>query len=205
MRRRTVSLSLSIVLVVPLMLLTACGGSESEAKEPPPSPAPTSVSPTASPTPSVLPTTRGEAKTLHLSVLGDSAAKTTEEKAVVAAWMKYWQAVSDTYYFRKRSPDLDVATGTALSDPLNYLAKLKTKHERVAGWARDNILAIVVKGNDAALHDCAKNFSFNVNASGEPIEKPPPYLNFTGTFVKKSGRWVVTTASAVASSSSCMK
>jgi hypothetical protein len=201
MRRRT--LSLSIALVVPMMLLVACGGSDDKKSLPPL--APTSAAPTSSSTPTTFPTTRPEAKNLHVVTLGRNAAKTAEEKTVVTTWVRYWQALSDTYYHVKPAADLDLATGKALSGPLDYLAELKTKHQHVGGWARNNVLSIAVKGNRAALRDCVKNFTFNVNASGKPVEEPPPYLNATGTLKKKNGHWLVTSASVVDSSTSCLK
>lgn len=164
---------------------------------PTPDESPTST-PSASPidpdpTPRRLPTNREEALGLHLAVLGTSVADTAEEEAVVDAWMTFWQGVADTYYLYRPSPKFEqVARGAARRDILSYLATLKRDNERVMGWARENITEVTVDGSTARIVDCTKNFTFRVDAEGEPLTKPTRFYDTRGTLERSGDGWVVT-------------
>jgi hypothetical protein len=193
MRRRV----LSVMLVVPLMLSAACSGSDDEKAEPvktssaaPTTPEATTPSPTQVP----LPTTTPEAVKLNTSVLGTSVAKTADEKAVVDAWITYWDAVSKTFGELEPAPGLDSARGKPVTDTLDYLNELKTKKRRSVGWTRDNVMAISVKGDTALIRDCAENFNFEVDANDEPVEKLVPFYLIRGKLTRDGDRWIVTTA-----------
>ncbi len=191
----------SVLLVAPLIFMSACGGDKPEKKLPPIK----TASPTASATPDALPTTREEAKTLHLSVLGKSAANSDDERDVVEAWMTYWQATADTYFDLKPSPKLNVAKGDAVIGVLNLLAKLKAKDERIVGWARDNVTNVRVSGDAASVRDCTENFTFSINAKDKPIDEPTPFYESTGEFKKEGGKWIVTDFTSKDATTSCLK
>ncbi len=155
--------------------------------------------------PSALPHDRLEAASLHTAVLGRNAASTAEERAVVDAWMAYWQGAADTYYSYKVTPEFEqVARGQARSSILGYLADLKAKKKRVVGWARDNVTSVSVDGGSATVHDCTENFTFSVDAEGEPLTKPPPYYDVTGTLQKSQGQWTVVRQRSRELKSSCL-
>jgi len=198
MRRRV----LTVVLVVPILMMSACGGGDADPDVPATSPRPsTSATPaetgspaptaTAAPTGVPRPASTAEAAKLSVAVLGKNAARTPDEKAVVEAWMTYWDAVTQTYDTLEAAPGLDSASGKPLSQVLDYLDKLRTRNHRSVGWTRDNVLNVAVSGDDAALRDCVENFSFEVDASNEPTEKPSPFYVTIGQLTKKGGRWIV--------------
>ena len=113
-------------------------------------------------------------------------------KAVVTAWMTYWQAVSDTYADLEPSPDLDVARGEPQTDVLDYLNELRTKKQRSVGWTRDHVTRIEIVDNAAVVADCAENFSFNVDEDGEPVQEVTPFYELRGSLQEEDGRWIVT-------------
>ena len=158
--------------------------------------------PTDAPT---LPTERIEAANLHVAVLGENAASTSEEKAVVNTWMAYWQGAADTYYYYRPAQGLlDSSQGGAQSSVLGYLARTKREKKRVVGWARDNVTSVKVSGSSATVRDCTKNFTFSVDQESEPLTKPTPYYDVTGRLDRVDGRWVVTSQKTKELNDSCL-
>ena len=156
------------------------------------SPAEDPSNPTAPTDAPTLPNVRIEAANLHVAVLGENAASTSEEKAVVNAWMAYWQGAADTYYYYRPSKRLlGFSRGKARSTVLAYLAQTKSDKQRVVGWARDNVTSVKVHGSSATVRDCTKNFTFSVDQEAEPVTKPTPYYDVTGELTRVDGRWVV--------------
>ena len=219
--------SLPAVLLLSLTAVAGCSGGSPQGgptaggttgASASPSPSPSAATPTATDqpsgsssappseaTPSTLPNDRLEAASLHTAVLGQNAASTAEERAVVDAWMSYWQGAADTYYSYKVTPEFaKVARGKARSDILDYLADLKAKKQRVVGWARDNVTAVKVDGNTATVRDCTKNFTFSVDADGDPLTNPTPYYDVTGTLAKSQGQWTVVRQRSRELNASCL-
>jgi hypothetical protein len=166
----------------------------------PSSPTPSALTATASPTtpppgsqgPS-FPHDRTEAASLHLAYLQSSVAQTPDEKAAVAAWMSFWQGAADTFYLYKPTDQfLAVARGKAKSDILDYMAQLKSKHHRVVGWSKDNVGKVTVDGNTATIRDCTENYTYTVDQEIEPLTRPTPWYDVTGTLKKEAGGWRVT-------------
>ncbi len=188
MRRR----ALVMTCVVPILVLSACGGGDDSEVEVSPIRSTSTPSASASPTAEPLPTTKAEAAMLQKTVLGSSVARTAEEKAVVEAWMTYWQAVSDTYADLEPSPDLDVARGKPQKDVLDYLNELRTKKLRSVGWTRDHVTKVQIVDGSASIADCAENFSFNVDRSDQPVQEPTPFYDLVGSLEQHDGRWIVT-------------
>ncbi|MCL3818738.1 hypothetical protein [Aeromicrobium wangtongii] len=188
---------LPVLIAVPILVLSACGGSDEPTTIKPvkttstPSAASTPT-PTQTPTEVPLPTTTPEAAKVAVAVLGSSVAKTADEKAVVDAWMTYWQAVSATYDKLEPAPGLDQARGKPLTDVLDYLDQLKTKNHRSVGWTRDHVLAVGVEGDSAVMRDCSENFTFEVDAAGKPAEEVTPFYSIVAQLTRKDGRWLVT-------------
>jgi hypothetical protein len=152
-------------------------------------------SPTRSPGSSATPLPRSQirAAVLHIALLGRSPATTAEEKAVVAAWMGYWQAVTNTYYYQRAPRDLTrFAHGPALESVQAHLKALKAGRNRGVGWARDNVTRVQVTGSRATVRDCTENYTFNVDEEGSSLTRPVPWYDLTGTLEKRAGRWVVT-------------
>jgi len=152
-----------------------------------------------------LPHDRTAAAALHTSVLVRSAAGSSEEQAVVRAWMDYWQAASDTFYFLRPTPELRaVARAQALSSVVGYIGTLKADKHRVVGWAKDNVTDVTIHGDKAAVRDCTANFTFSVDVDGDPVTRPTPFYDVTGTLVKENGRWYVTRTHSRDLTSSCL-
>jgi hypothetical protein len=164
-----------------------------------PSASSSAASPTDSPTRSPgsnatpLPRSQIRAAVLHTALLGRSSATTAEQKAVVQAWMGYWQAVTNAYYYQRAPRDLTrFADGPALESVQAHLKALKAGRNRGVGWARDNVTKVQVTGSRATLRDCTENYTFNVDEEGSSLTRPVPWYDLTGTLEKRAGRWVVT-------------
>ncbi|MGA8210613.1 MAG: hypothetical protein WB441_04960 [Nocardioidaceae bacterium] len=166
----------------------------------------TSPTPTESSTPAPrLPTDRIEAASLHLAVLGQNAATTPEEQAVVEAWMAFWQGAANSYYRAEPTADfLAAAQGSARTQIVDNIEKLKRADRRVVGWARDNITAVSVDGDTATIRDCTKNFTFSVDAEAEPVTNPPPWYAVTGTLKRTVDGWVVVAQESTEPKQSCL-
>jgi hypothetical protein len=146
-----------------------------------------------------------EAVRFHRAVLGENAADTQQEAAVVDAWMGYWQAATDTYYYRRPVPSLDrIAEDKARTAVLDYLGQLRDEEQRVAGWARDNVTDVTVDGNRATVRDCTENFTFRIDEEGSPITRPTPFYLVSGVLEMREGRWVVTQASSRDRMATCL-
>lgn len=222
-RRHTVP----AVLLLSLVAITGCNN-VSTASDPQPSSSTSSASPSGtltsasakptdtpsgSPTvdpssarePARLPTSRIEAASLHLAVLGQNAAKTAGERAVVDTWMTYWQGAADTYYYYRPTPGFDrVARSTARSAVVAYMGRLKSDKQRVVGWARDNVTEVKVEGDTATVRDCTRNFTFTVDEEIEPLTHPDPYYEVTGTLEKSGDAWTVTRQTSTPLRKSCL-
>lgn len=157
------------------------------------------------PTPSNLPTVRIEAASLHSAYLGTNAASGTDEQAAVTAWMAFWQGAADTYYLYKPTAQFTaVAGGTARSEVLRNLAKVKSQNERIVGWAQDNVTSVKISGDTATIRDCTRNFTFSVDKESEPITRVVPFYDVTGTLKKTNGQWTVQSQSSRNLDTSCL-
>jgi hypothetical protein len=165
-----------------------------------------SASPSAAPTPrNYFPRSTTAAAALHVAALETSVARTAEEKAVVSAWMAYWQAATDAYYERSIVPGLaTTATGAARAAVDDNLADLRRSQQRGVGWSRDNVTSVTVSGDTATVRDCTENYTFNVDADGDAVTNPVPYYDARGRLVKRDGRWYVTSASSAKLTKSCL-
>jgi hypothetical protein len=172
-----------------------------------PSPGTPNASPTASPTAGSqdLPRSQVRASLLHTAALGRNAASTPEEKAVVTAWMGYWQAATDTYFYGRPPQQLTrFAAGDALKAVRDTLARQKAMQHRAVGWARDNITDVQVTGGRATVQDCTENYTFDVDEEGAPATTPTPWYGANGTLEKRAGRWVVVQANSKKLYKSCL-
>jgi hypothetical protein len=186
--------------------------SKSSSASPSVTPTPSALTETASPTdpptesqgPS-FPHDRTEAASLHLAYLESSVAKSADEKAIVAAWMSFWQGAADTFYLYKPTDQfLAVARGKAKSDILDYANDLKSKQRRVVGWSKDNVNKITIKGNTATVRDCTENYTYTVDQEIEPLTRPTPWYDVTGTLKKEAGGWRVTAQKSKDKLKSCL-
>jgi hypothetical protein len=144
------------------------------------------------PVPDRLPKTRIEAANLHYAYLGEDAARTAEEKAVVEAWMSYWQGAADSYYLYRPTELFDsVARGTARRSVVDYLDVLKAKKQRVMGYSVENVTSVQVDGTAATVRDCTESFTFLVDRESEPMSRVKPFYDTTGTLEKTDGKWTV--------------
>ncbi len=213
--------TLPVVLLLVLGALAGCGNDSSKATKHPSPSTSTTLSASASAgsgdrTPSSgvsagsagasgFPRDQTEATSLHKAVLASSSAKTPAERAAVAAWMRYWQGVSDTnYYYHPTKQFTNVATGTARTGILKYLQQKKDKHRRVVGWSRDNVTMVEVTGDSAKIVDCTENYTFTVDQEAEPLTRPDPFYATTGTLQRVDGRWLVVTQDSKPTRKSCL-
>ncbi len=142
---------------------------------------------------------------MHLAYLESSVADSQQEKDVVSAWMSFWQGAADTYYLYKATDQfLGVARGKAKRDILDYMADLKAKQHRVVGWSKDNVTDVTIDGNTATVQDCTENYTYTVDREIEPLTRPIPYYEVTGTFKKEKGRWTVVEQKSKERNKSCL-
>jgi hypothetical protein len=166
---------------------------------------PTSPPPSASEAPQKFPRDRIEAANMHLAYLDTSVAKSRQEKAVVDAWMAFWQGAADTYYLYKPTDQfLSVARGQAKTDILDYMNDLKAQKHRVVGWSKDNVTKVTIDDDTATVEDCTENFTYTVDSEIEPLTRPDPYYLVTGTFKKDDGRWTVVAQTSKSLNKSCL-
>ena len=152
-----------------------------------------------------LPRDRVEAAALHRSVLIRSSADTSQEQAAVTAWIDYWQGASDAFFFLRPTALLRaVARDQALSSVLDYIGTLKHDKHRVVGWAKDHVTSVVVDGDRARVRDCTENFTFSVDVDGDPVTRPTPFYEVTGTLQQDGGRWYVTRTHSTNLTTSCL-
>jgi hypothetical protein len=181
--------------------------SQTTSATPSPSPTATATSPSTlvHGQPTSLPHDQVAAAAFHVAVLGHNAATTPEERAVVDAWMSFWQAASDTYYLATPTKSLErTASRTIQQSIVGYMKEKKAKGERVVGWAKDNVLAVHVDGDRATVHDCTENYTFSINEDGDPVTRPTPWYDVTGTLRKVDGSWVVASQRSVDKKTSCL-
>jgi hypothetical protein len=223
MRRRS---TLPAALAVSLVALTGCNNGTTTAE---PAATASSSSPlvSSSPTSSVsasgsagpseapadlegvgsaeFPTDRLRAASMHKAVLGKSAAGTAEERAVVDAWMSYWQAAADTFYLEKETAAFrQVARGQARSSIVDYMKVQRADGLRVVGWALDNVTSVEVDGDTATVRDCTRNNTFSVDQEVEPMSVADPWYDVTGTLQKSQGAWTVTEQHTRSPKKSCL-
>jgi hypothetical protein len=217
--------SLPAVLLLGLVALAGCADGSSDAPaagasaDSSPTADPSSASPSSTPTPTptdqpaALPRSTTRAKLMHTAALGSSKAVTPEEKAVVSAWMGYWQAASDTYFFSPKPPPPTLARfahGKALQEVQDYHAGLKSNRQRGVGWERDHVQSVEVDGDRATVRDCTENFMFLVDEEGADEGAglgggpKPPWYDVTGELEKRDGRWVVTDSTSKKLTTSCL-
>jgi hypothetical protein len=181
--------------------------SESPTASASPTSTPTPDTPSASPTADSqdLPRSQVRASLLHTAALGSNAARSPEEKAVVTAWMGYWQAATDTYFYGRPPQRLTrFAAGDALAAVRDTLARQKAMQHRAVGWARDNVTEVKITGDRAAVQDCTENYTFDVDEEGAPASTPTPWYGVNGTLEKRDGRWVVVQANSKKLYKSCL-
>ena len=141
-----------------------------------------SASPSAAPTPrNYFPRSTTAAAALHVAALETSVARTAEEKAVVSAWMAYWQAATDAYYERSIVPGLATsATGAARAAVDDNLADLRrsTAARRRLVEGQRHVRDRQRRHGDGA--DCTENYTFNVDTDGDAVTNPVPYYDARG-------------------------
>jgi hypothetical protein len=223
MRRRS---TLPALLAVSLVALTGCNNDTTTAEPPSTS---TSSSPLVSPSPTAsdsasastgpsetpaalesvgsaeFPVDRLAAASMHKAVLGRNTAETAEERAVVDAWMTYWQAAADTFYLEKETATFrQVARGQARSSIVEYMKRKQAIGHRVVGWALDNVTSVEVDGDTATVRDCTRNNTFSVDQEVEPVSVADPWYDVTGTLQRSQGGWTVTEQKTKALKKSCL-
>jgi len=152
-----------------------------------------------------LPRDRLSAASYHKALLASSVASGPEERAVVDAWMTFWQGTADTFFNAQPDAQFDrVARGRARAGILSYLARQQAQHRRAVGWSKDNVTSVSVDGDRATVHDCTENFTFSVDQEGEPLSKPDPWYAVTGTLERQQGDWVVVDQVTKTPATSCL-
>jgi len=204
---------LPVALLLCTLAVTGCTGGSPEARSDHTRSAPASATASVTPSPSTpihgqparLPHDQVAAAAFHIAALERNAANTPEEQAVVDAWMKFWQATADTYYFAMPTKSLErTATPAIQQSIVGYMKGKKANGERVVGWSKDNVLAVTVDGDRATVHDCTENYTFSIDDDGEPVTKPTPWFDVTGTLQKVDGSWVVASQRSADRKTSCL-
>ncbi|WP_040320076.1 hypothetical protein [Aeromicrobium marinum] len=187
--------------VLGLLLTAGCGGGDDESA---PLPSLGAQTPDEDGGSEDLPTTIEQAKQIAVADLGSSVAETAEEQAAVEAWMTYWEAVTETFSSGSPSPKLDVATGQASTFVLDGLNQLQSTGQRVVGWTRTHVQAIEGSGAATVLRICGENYSFNVDAAGEPTEEIRPFYEITASLSSDGPRTQVTGFAVTYPDGSCL-
>ena len=154
---------------------------------------PQSAEPSPSPTESVDPA--GEADDEgHEIYPGRVAVKDDEQQAVADAWIAYWQTRFDAF----AGPELDpaalgeVATGKAAEQVISYVSYLQDEKLYTRGDAVVAVGAVRIKGRQATVRSCARNYSVDVRQSDDrPAEALNPFYTFRGVLQRASDAWVV--------------
>jgi hypothetical protein len=142
---------------------------------------------------------------MHLAYLQSSSAQSPDQKAVVNAWMSFWQGAADTYYLYKPTDQfLAVARDGAKSAIVDYMKQLRSKHQRVVGWAKDNVTKVSIDGDDATVRDCTQNFTYTVDREIEPLTRPTLWYDVTGKLKMEDGRWTVVGQTSKSRNRSCL-
>lgn len=185
------------VVLLAACVLSACGGATE-----PDGPAPTiggdpaSSTPSETPTPTEAPTAAGdptEADSTGNDVYArDIVAETPDQQAVADAWVAYWAVRSASYGAAEVSPDLGtVATGSAATEVIDYVAMLASKKWRTEGDLIIDVSSVEVDGDSAQLVSCMENGTVDRDAAGEPVEPLVPYYDTTATLVRSDDAWRV--------------
>ena len=208
------SRALPALVLAAALTLTGCGSSGTTSASSSPSGTTASASPTPTPTMTAspaprrtpdLPTRRVEAADMHVAVLGRNAARTPAERAVVKAWLAYWQGAADTYYsWKPVKAFTSVARDSAYRSVVDRMQAARAEKHRIVGWAKDNVLGVEVSGAGATIRDCTQNFTFTVDDEAEPVTKPDPFYLVTGTLKRSQGHWVVVSQHSDARRASCL-
>jgi hypothetical protein len=128
---------------------------------------------------------------------GRVVAKDDEQQAVADAWMAYWQTRFDAF----AGPELDpaalgaVATGKAAEQVISYVRYLQDEKLYTRGDAVIAVGAVKIKGQQATVRSCARNYSVDVKQSDDrPAEALNPFYTFRGVLQRASDGWVVADA-----------
>lgn len=130
----------------------------------------------------------------HLAMTGDIRVSGEQQRAVVDAWLAYWQVRLDAF----AAPELDptalgeVAQGDAVSQVVSYVDYLQRNDLRTEGDLRFDIGGVRVRGGQARLQTCVTNQSVDIRANGRPAEPLTPFYEFEGHLTRVSEGWAVT-------------
>ena len=198
-----------------LLLVAACSdGADDAAGLPAFTAGPATTTPTASamPTPSATssttPTTPSATATASPStngifgdmtrndiVAGRTAGTTAAEKAVMTAWLAYWQVRAAAFFAAEVDPAAlgRVSSGQASEAVTSYVGMLRQRQLRTAGGSTVDTTVVTVKGATASVEGCLIDRSADVSAeSGTPVELPSGRSRAAGTLQLSGPTWRVT-------------
>ncbi|GAB3678570.1 hypothetical protein [Angustibacter aerolatus] len=195
MRRGSPRTLATAALLGGALVLSACSGGDEEAVSNLPTlgatPSATtsaSPSPTATATPSGTPT-----NPVPQLRRGEVAARTAQEKAVASAWQAYWDVRVVAYYRARIDGDAlgRVAVSSARRDVQNYVAQLQKKNRHSIGTGRLDVSKVAVNGAEGQVRSCLVGTSYDVDASGKPVEAPSGAIGLYGAAVKQGPYWKI--------------
>jgi hypothetical protein len=180
-----------------LCALTGC--SDDNAAPPPTIGDDSSSSPTASPgesaseRESATPEEQFDDKG-HLAMPGDINAADEEQRAVVDAWLAYWQVRMDAFARPEVDPTAlgEVAQGDAASQVVAYVDYLEQNELTTEGDLRFDVSKVRIRGSSARLESCVANQSVDRRANGRAAEPLTPFYEFQGHLTRVSDAWAVT-------------
>ncbi|MGL5859257.1 MAG: hypothetical protein ACRC35_12800 [Angustibacter sp.] len=152
----------------------------------------TGQSSTGSPTSASAPAT-GRLPSVGRIVEGEVRAGSGEPRAVAAVWVDYWKFRAASYFAARVDAAAlgRVATGSARSDVLEYVASLVAQRHRTVTDGRLDVSAVQVSGGSASISSCFRGVSVDVDADGRPVEQPSAQRGLRGVAVRQGPAWVV--------------
>ena len=130
----------------------------------------------------------------HLAMPGDINASGAEQRAVVDAWLAYWQVRMDAFAVPEVDPTAlgEVAQGDAASQVVGYVDYLEQNGLTTEGDLRFDVTRVRVRGSTARLETCVTNQSVDRRANGRAAEPLTPFYEFEGRLTRVSDAWAVT-------------
>lgn len=191
-------------LAVSALALGGCSstGATSLATVSTPPAATSSTSATAGATTSVAPSTSAtadpSAPPTTLAMVREPVPPTVPPDAapVVEAWFAYWEFLGKAIANPQDATVVEglgtVATGSAASDSATQIGDLKAKNRHTVGRTQVSVSQAAVTGTTGSVCSLLRDQSFDVDASGTPVEAVTPrQFTFTGALVQEGGHWRV--------------
>jgi len=127
---------------------------------------------------------------------GLDPSSTESEAAVAQTWFSYWEEVTRMYReggAEDRDTLYGLATGQAASGPLEYAEDMRADGNTQRGGGIGSITSIQVAGDTATVRSCFRDFSYDVDPDGDPVEIPANFFSTVDTLRREGPDWRLVT------------